>query len=110
MGVLCTFVRSSGDNGRILLVGHVIDCERVLVVSVTDIAAKIFCVRALILEALSIVDVAVLRSTAWAGGVGGIRQIDEDESRRTCGVAREGANTYGISKVFVDDNVVGCTI
>lgn len=60
MGVHCALVRSSGDNARILLVGHVIDRECVLVVSVTDIVAKIFCVGALILEALSIMDVAVL--------------------------------------------------
>lgn len=72
MGVLCALVRGSGDDGRILLVGHVINCERVLVVSVTDIVAKIFCVGTLILEALSIMNVAVLRSTAWTGGVGGI--------------------------------------
>lgn len=72
MSVLNAFVRSAGDDASVGLVGYIIDGKTVLVVSVANIAAKVFCVWAFIPQALSVVDVTILGSTARGCGFRGI--------------------------------------
>lgn len=110
MSVLDTFVRGAGDDASVGLVGYVVDGKTILVISVADIAAKEFRVRAPVLQALSIVNVTVLSSTARGGGFRGIRQINKDQTTRTSAVPRLRTNTDGIAEILVNDNVVGTTI
>lgn len=110
MSILDTFVRSTGDDAGVSLVGYVVDGKTILVIPVADIAAKEFRVRAPVLQALSIVNVTVLSGTARSGGFCGIRQINKDQATRTSTVPRLRTNTNGIAEILVNDNVVGTTI
>lgn len=110
MGILDTFVRSAGDDFGVDLVGYVIDGETILVVSVADIAAKVFRVWALVPQALSIMHITILSSAARGSGFRGIRQINEDQTTRTSAVPRLRTNTDRITEILVDDNVVGSTV
>lgn len=66
VSVLGTFIRRAGDDAGVGLVGHIVNGKTVLVVSITDIMAKVFLVWTFVLKALSIVDVTILRRTARA--------------------------------------------
>lgn len=110
MSVLNTFVRGAGDDAGVSLVGHVVDGKTIFVVSVTDIAAKVFCVWTLVLQALSIVHITVLGSTARGRGLRGIRQVNEDQAACTSTVPRLRTNTDRIAEILVNDNIVCATI
>lgn len=110
MSVLDTFVRSTGDDAGVGLVGYIVDGKTIFVVSVADITAKEFRVRAPVLQALSIMNVTILSSTARGGGFRGIRQINKYQATRTSAVPRLRTNTDGIAEILVNDNVVGATI
>lgn len=110
MSVLDTFVRSAGDDFGFGLVGYVVDGKTVLVVSVADIAAKVFRVWALVPQALSIMHITILGSAARGSRFRGIRQINEDQTTRTGAVPRLCTNTDRIAEILVDDNVVGATV
>lgn len=110
MSVLGAFVGSAGDDAGISLVGYVVDGETVLVVCVTDIVAKEFRVRALVLKALGIVNITILGSTPRAGRLCGIRQINEDQAACTSAVPRLCTNTNRIAEILINDNVVRATV
>lgn len=60
-----TFIRCDGQNHGCLLVCHVIDRQRVLVVAVANLTANIGLIGATVDEALSIVNVAILGCTMF---------------------------------------------
>lgn len=102
MGICESFIADLGDDGGVLLVGHVVDGEGVLVVAEADFLAAVGPVRTAVDNALRIVDVAVVGRAALVNGVGRVRDIDHVETT----VALVGA--YGVDHVsgLVDDDVV----
>src|SRR5690606_38219909 len=80
VGVRCALVGSARDDGGVAAVGHVVDGEGLLVVTVANVTAEVLLVGSLVRQALSIVHVAVLGSAAGGSGVGGVLQVDKDET------------------------------
>lgn len=102
-------VASPGDDGRSGLVSDVVDGQRVLVVAIADVAASVTGVGSAVDQALCIVDIAVTRGTARGGRVGGVRQVDEDQSRPARVSAWLGADCNGKVLLLEGDDVVGAT-
>lgn len=104
-------VGGAGDNGGVLLVGHVHDGEGVLVEGEADLAARVLLAWALVDDALGIVDVAVLANAAGGDGVLGVGDIDHEESTGAGGVAGVGSGAAADAVDHVDllvgDEVVG---
>lgn len=115
--VLSAGVVADGDDvGDVAgLVGDIVDGQRVFVVTVADISAVVAGIGATVDEALGVMDVAVAGSAAGAGDVGGIADVEEDQSaaagevvshtnRR---VTADGTASNGVVELLVDDDVVG---
>lgn len=102
-------VASPGDDGGSGLVGDIVDGQRVLVVAIADVAASVAGVGSAVHQALSIVDIAVTWGTARGGRVGGVRQVDEDQSRPALVSAWLGADCDGKVLLLEGDDVVGAT-
>jgi hypothetical protein len=92
-----------------LFVGDVVDGQGILVVTVADITAVVLLVGATVDDALSIVCVAILASTALDVGLSGILHVDEHWSTLT-GVISTGSTTGAVSncvsELFVGNNGV----
>ena len=101
-----TLVAGAGDDVGRLLVGHVKDGERVLVVAVADLALVVALVGPAVDDALGVVDVAVAAGAAGGAGLGGVLEVDEDEARVAPFVAGHGADGDGVLLLLVDDDVV----
>lgn len=80
--------------------------QGVLIVTVADIAALVLGIRTPVHEALGIVDVAVSGGATKSGGLGGILQVDENETRPTRAGAGLRADSDSILLLLVDHNVV----
>jgi hypothetical protein len=134
VGVGCTDVRSARDDlagvGTVL-VGHIVNGESVLVVAITDIAAKVFLIRSAVHNALSVCGfelaqrskihvtwqplgpltmcVTILRSATSLVGLSGIINVDEDGTTCTSRVATSAAttaNSNGVVELLVGNDVV----
>ena len=81
--------------------------EGIFVVPVANITAVIPLVRASIDDALCVMDVAILTGTAWRSGIGGIGQVEEDQTSSTTGISRLRTNGNSVVEFFIDDDVVG---
>jgi hypothetical protein len=96
-----------------LLVGDIVDGQGILVVTVTDITAVVLLVGATVHDALSVVCVAVLASTALDVGLGGVLHVDEHWATFT-GVISTGSTTRAVSnrvsELFVGNNGVCPTL
>jgi hypothetical protein len=92
-----------------LLVGDIVNGQGILVVTVTDVTAVVLLVWATVDDALSIVCVAILASTALHVWLGGIFHVDEHWSTLT-GVIATGSTTGAVSncvsELFVGNNGV----
>lgn len=104
-----TFVGDAGHDSRLLLVGHVVDGEGILVVAEADLAALEVLVDAAVDDALGVVDVAVLARAAEESGLSRVLDVYHDETavgaRAACvGGGADNENGVGL---FVGDDVVG---
>lgn len=102
-------VAGPGDDGGSSLVGDIVDGEGVLVVTIADVTASVAGVRSAVDQALGIVDIAVTRGTAGGGGVGRVRQVDEDQPRLALVCAWGSADCNGKVLLLEGDDVVGAT-
>ena len=87
--------------GFSVLVGSIIDGQRVFVVAVADVTTVVFLVRAAVNDTLRVVDVSILGSTSRAEGFGNVVEVDVDQSGCAGGVARLRANGNRVSFFFV---------
>lgn len=106
-------VRSAGDDDGVGLGGDIVDGEGVLVETEADLLAAVLLGGTLVDHALSIVNVAVLADTAGGGGLGGVRDVDNEEATGAGGVAGIGtlATTDGVDVLVgsTGNDVVGGT-
>lgn len=102
-----TLVAGNGDDARVGLVGDIVDGEGILVVAIADVMAQVLLMRAPVNEALSIVDVAIVAVAAEQGRVGGVLEIEEDETATALGVNAGTATDDGaVLPLLVGENVV----
>jgi hypothetical protein len=80
--------------------------DGVLVVAVADFASDILGVRSLVDNTLGIVNIAVVSGASRVRWVGGVRQIKEDETRKTARVAGLSANNVREVASRVGEDVV----
>lgn len=109
VGVRGALVWSAGDDGggvRSVLVGHVVDCEGILVVAVADVPSEVLRIGSSVDNALCVMDIAILRSAARSSGLRWIRHIDEDKATSTSSGTRSSADGNGVVLLLVNDNVV----
>lgn len=110
MRVRGALVRSAGDDGggvRALLVGDVVDGQRILVVAVADVAAVVLLIRTAVDDALRIVNVSVLGGAAGSERLSRVVHVDEDEASSARAVSWRGTDGYCIVLFLVDHDVVG---
>lgn len=80
MGVSGALVGGARDDGRLGLIGDVVDGEGVLVVREAELLAVVLSVGASVDGALGIVGVAILSGASGVDGVLGVRDIDHVET------------------------------
>jgi hypothetical protein len=115
MGIRGTDVRSAGDNlssfGSVL-VGDVVDGERIFVIAIAYISSEISGIRAAVDYALRIVYIAIISIASGRIGLVRIVQVDEDEATGA-GVVPSGATTAAdgdsVAKLLVSDDIVRAT-
>lgn len=104
-----TLVGDARHDSRLLLVGHIVDGEGVLVVAEADLVTLEVLVDAAVDDALGVVDVAVLACASEEGGFGGILDVHHDQAavgaRAAC-IGGGADNEDGVG-LFVGDDVVG---
>lgn len=110
MRVSGSFIGSSRDNSRFELIRDIEDGECILIVRVTDFATDEFGVGSTVNETLGIMDVAVLPCAAWAGRIGDVRHVDENNTSSAGGISWRGTNREDEVGFVVGDNVVGCAV
>jgi hypothetical protein len=81
-------------------------CQGIFIVTIADISALVFGIWATINQALSIVDIAILGSTAWSDGLRWVCEINKDQACSTCGVSGGGSNSDCVVLLLVNNNVV----
>lgn len=112
VSVGCTDVGSAGDDlrsVRTVLVGDVVDGEGILVVAVADVPAEVLLIWATVDDALGIVGVTILGSTASLVGLVRVVHVDEDGTTSTGVIAARAtttANSDGVAKLLVGNDVV----
>lgn len=62
----------------------------VFVVGVANFTSQVLSIRSLVDNTLSVMDVAIRRSTSRGGRIAGVAEIEEDEPSTAGGVARSG--------------------
>lgn len=82
VNILGTRERGDADDGALVanLVGDVVDGEGVLVVAVANILAVVALVGTAVDETLGVVNIAVLGSASRASDVGGVANVEENQS------------------------------
>lgn len=104
MSIRRAFVSRPRDDGggiQAFLVRDIVDRQSVFVVTVADVTAVVLCIGTAVLDALCIVNIAVLASAAWAVRVRNVVEVDVDQSGSAGGVARCRANSNGIAEFLV---------
>ena len=86
MGVLVSDVSSLWDHLHICLVVDINNCESVLIVAETDFTSIVVGVRSMVVDTLSIMDVAILSEAASEFGVQAVGDINNMKS--TCDVKK----------------------
>lgn len=86
------------------------DGERVFVVTVADLFTLIPSIRTFVDQALCIVNIAILGSAAWRGGVAWVAEVEENQSTTAGGVARSRAHDIRETCLIVGQDVVGTSI
>lgn len=112
VGVRSTGVGELGENlgGRLAIFGSgVVDGNGVLIVANADVAATVAAVGAVVGNTLSVVDVAVLASTAGSGGLARVLEVDVLQTSGASLVAGLSTNGNGVLVIPVDDDVMGAT-
>lgn len=109
MSVRGTLVGCTRDDGRgveAFFLCDVVNREGVFVITIANVTAIVLLIRATILDALRIVDIAVLTSAARAVWVGNVVDVDVDQSSSAFAVARLRANGNGVAKLLVLQDVL----
>ena len=110
MRVSSTFIRSDRYDLGPFLVGHIIDSQGVLVVTIADLAASISLVRTLVDQTLSVVNVSVLTGTSSLSWVSRVGDVQEDQTTTALGCSWSGADDVNEVRVIVGQDVVSTSI
>ena len=111
VGVCSTLVGDTGDDvGDVSLVGHIVDCESILVIAVANIATLVTLVRSAVDNTLRIMNIAITLGATKRLGLGRISQIEEVETGSTDRViSRHSADSNGVLELLVNHNIMRTT-
>lgn len=106
MGIGSTLVGGAGDDLHRGLIGNIVNSERILVVSKADLVALVLFARALVDNALGIMNVAIIIDAALVDRLSRVGDVDHVEASltRPSASSTDSVDHLGL---FMGDNVVG---